>query len=77
MSGKQASAAATLDGKPVVGEVVLTSVFSTRGGGLSGAGAGLGGIGSGGGLGGGAGSGIGSSGSAMAKLDKIAGDTVK
>ena len=78
MSGKQASAAAMLEGKPVVGEVVLMSAFSTRGGGLSGGGVGLGGIGSGGGMGGGGtGSGIGSSGSAMVKLDTIACDTVK
>ena len=69
MSGKHASAAATLDGKPVDVELVVTPIFSTRGGGLSGGGVGLGGIGSGAGPGGGGiGDGVGSRGSAMTKI---------
>jgi hypothetical protein len=73
-SGKHASAAATLEGRPVVEEFVLTPIVSTRGGGLSGGGVGFGGIGSGAGPGG---VGDGSSGSAMMYLDKMARDTVK
>jgi hypothetical protein len=72
MRGKQASAAATLEGRPVAVEWVLAFVFSMGGGGLVGGGMGLGGIGSGGGIGGGGpGSGVGSNGSAMTELDKI------
>ncbi len=78
MSGKQASAAATLEGRPVDVDGVVTLPVSTMGGGLSGGGVGLGGIGSGGGIGGGdVEPGDGSSGSAMEKLDIIAPEIVK
>ena len=63
INGKQARAAATFEGKPVVGELVLTLADSTGGGGISDVGGSLvapGGVG------------VGSTTSAMQKLDGIA-----